>query len=87
MRFENKTVIVTGAGSGMGRSAALGFAREGAAVFVTDINKTTLEQTVREIRSCDGKVSAIAGDVTRIKVVKKVVGEALGIIRPNRCSV
>jgi 2-hydroxycyclohexanecarboxyl-CoA dehydrogenase len=77
MRFKNKTVIVTGAGSGMGRSAALSFAKEGAAVFITDINKSALEQTVRDIRSSGGNVTATAGDATRINVVRKVVGKSL----------
>ena len=77
MRFENKTVIVTGAGSGMGRSAALSFAGEGASVIITDINESTLEQTARDIHSSGGLVSAVGGDATRGEVVGKVVEKAL----------
>ena len=61
----------------MGRSAALSFAGEGAAVIITDINETTLDQTVRDIRSSGGRVSAIAGDATCGEVVRSVVEKAL----------
>jgi 2-hydroxycyclohexanecarboxyl-CoA dehydrogenase len=77
MRFEHQTVIITGAGSGMGRSAALSFAREGAAVVITDINTTTLEETARDIRSSGGQVTAIGGDATRREGVRMVVETAL----------
>jgi 2-hydroxycyclohexanecarboxyl-CoA dehydrogenase len=77
MRFENKVAIVTGAGSGMGRSTALSFAREGAQVFITDINESTLEQTRQEIQSGGGRVTATAGDATRAEVVRQVIAKAL----------
>ena len=49
MLLENKTAIVTGAGSGIGRAVALAFAREGARVVVSDLDERGGEETVRLI--------------------------------------
>jgi 3-oxoacyl-[acyl-carrier protein] reductase len=50
MRLENKVVIITGAGSGIGRETALLFAKEGAKVVVADVNEKAGEETVEQIR-------------------------------------
>lgn len=49
MRLKNKVVIITGAGSGIGRSTALLFSKEGAKIAVADVNEKTGEETVKEI--------------------------------------
>lgn len=55
MRLENKVVIITGAGSGIGKETALLFAKEGAKVVVADVNEKGGEETVAEIkRNGDG---------------------------------
>ena len=70
MRFQDKSVIVTGAGSGIGRAAAMLFAAEGGRVVVADINDTA-DATAQAIRDAGGIAEAIridAGnedDVTR----------------------
>ena len=51
MRLENRTALITGAGSGMGREAALLFAREGATVVVVDLDLEAAESTVAAIAS------------------------------------
>lgn len=50
MRLENKVVIITGAGSGIGKETALLFAREGAKVVVADMNEMAGEETVAQIK-------------------------------------
>ena len=44
MRLENKTVIVTGAGSGLGKAVAVAAAKEGAAVVLADINEDAMNK-------------------------------------------
>ena len=53
-RFDNKVVIITGSGSGIGKAAALLFSREGAKVVVTDVNADTGTEVVRQIKERRG---------------------------------
>ena len=62
--LQNHIALVTGAGSGIGRAIALGFAREGAAVAVLDINSETAAATASDIRAAGGKAQAFTLDVT-----------------------
>jgi len=52
---EGRTVIVTGAGGGLGRAYALALAEHGANVMVVDINALTAQQTVNDILDAGGK--------------------------------
>jgi len=56
--------LITGAGGGIGRAMALLFAREGAAVIVTDINETAANEVVGEIVEAGGTARALTCDVT-----------------------
>lgn len=53
--FEGSSVVVTGAGSGIGKAAALRFAREGAGVVVADLNEGSARAVVAEIEAAQGK--------------------------------
>ncbi|MFS0722471.1 SDR family NAD(P)-dependent oxidoreductase [Paenibacillus sp. 1P07SE] len=64
MRLQGKTAVITGAGSGIGRSTALLFAAEGAAIVIADIDTAGGEQTAAEIRGQGGGALFIACDVT-----------------------
>ena len=64
-RFHNKTAMLTGAGSGIGRSSALAFAQEGASVLVSDINPQGGEETVNMIQESKGKAHFFKCDVSQ----------------------
>jgi NAD(P)-dependent dehydrogenase (short-subunit alcohol dehydrogenase family) len=75
MRFQNKSIIVTGAGSGIGRAAATLFAAEGGKVVVADINDTA-DETARLIREAGGTAEAIRIDAGNEDDVVKTVALA-----------
>ena len=52
--IEGRVVLITGAGSGMGRATAHVFAEAGAKVVVTDLNEENVEQVCSEIKSSNG---------------------------------
>lgn len=64
-RFTGKSVLVTGAGSGIGRAVALAFAAEGASVAAAGRRAEPLDETVALIEKEGGKAVALTADVTR----------------------
>ncbi|NTW43088.1 MAG: SDR family NAD(P)-dependent oxidoreductase [Anaerolineaceae bacterium] len=62
--FNGKVVIVTGASSGVGRSSALFYAREGAKVVVSDNNEEEGQKTVRLIQEAKGEAFFVKTDIT-----------------------
>lgn len=73
MRLVGKIALITGSGSGIGKSSALMFAREGAVVVVNDLDATKGEETVREIVDASGEAIFIQADVTNAHEVKSMV--------------
>src|SRR5256885_167604 len=74
MRFEGKSVVVTGAGSGFGEAIATGFAREGARVIVADVN----EENGRRVAAAIGsKARFVRADVSRSADVKAMIDTAV----------
>ena len=69
MRFEGKTAVVTGAGSGIGRATAEGFAAAGAAVILGDINVENGEAAAASIRDSGGTADFVKLDVTDAKSI------------------
>ena len=63
MELENKSIIVTGASSGIGAAAALLFASEGANVILGARRSAELEKLARQINSGNGRAVFLAGDV------------------------
>jgi NAD(P)-dependent dehydrogenase (short-subunit alcohol dehydrogenase family) len=63
--LNDKTAVITGGGSGIGKAIAQLFARQGAHVHVVDLNDAACVQVVREIREEAGKVTSHACDVAR----------------------
>jgi NAD(P)-dependent dehydrogenase (short-subunit alcohol dehydrogenase family) len=64
-RFDDKAVLVTGAGSGIGRETALAFAARGAVLFLCDVNEAALEETARVARRSGVTVHTEVVDVSR----------------------
>lgn len=79
MRVAGKSIIVTGAGGGIGEGIARRLAEEGASVIVNDINSPLGEQVAASIRDSGGKASFFAADVTQGEQVKALVDAALKI--------
>ncbi len=73
MEFKNKVVLVTGAGSGIGRVAAHSFAKEGAKVIVADINEQGGQETVEQIRASGGTSSFIKTNVAKFDEVETMI--------------
>lgn len=76
MRLKDRSAIITGAASGIGRAAALRFAAEGARVLVADVNETGAEAVVGEIGAAGGHGEAIAADVSGEEGARSLVDRA-----------
>ena len=72
-RFKDKVVIVTGAGSGIGRATAIAFAREGAQVVVADIIEADGRETLSMITAASGKAIFTAVDVGKAESVNALI--------------
>jgi 3-oxoacyl-[acyl-carrier protein] reductase len=77
MKLANKVALITGAGSGMGKSAALLFASEGAKVAAVDINEAQAKETADSITKKGGQALAIRADVAKGEDVKRMVDETV----------
>ncbi len=71
--ITGKRGYVTGGGSGLGRAIALGMAEAGAAVVVSDINRTAAEQVAEEIRAQQGNARALEIDVSQKSQVERLI--------------
>lgn len=76
-KLENKTAIVTGAASGMGKTIAILFAKEGAKVVLADLIQDDADQVAEEIRKQGGKAMAIACDVSKEESVIDLIETAI----------
>lgn len=74
---EDKVALVTGAGSGIGRAAAMKFMKEGARIVVTDYDVKGGKETLRMIREAGGEGIFIRADVTSKDDVQSMVGKAM----------
>ncbi|WP_405176231.1 glucose 1-dehydrogenase [Paenibacillus sp. FSL H8-0261] len=77
MRLANKVILITGSGSGIGRSTALLFAREGATVIVNDLDEARGIETLKDIHADGGKGHFIHADVTHAESVEQMVDQII----------
>ncbi len=76
-RLEQKTAVITGASSGIGRGIALAFAKEGAEVVVNyNQSKEKAEQLVQEITASGGSAEAIQADISNNQDIERLINEA-----------
>ncbi len=74
---KDRTVIITGAGGGLGRAYALAFAAEGASVVVNDIRLEAAAAVAAEIAAAGGRAIANGDDITRVDSARRIVDAAL----------
>ena len=65
MRLQDKVAIITGGGSGMGRTASLMFAAEGAKVVVAEFNEAAGRETVELVKAAGGTATFVKTDVSK----------------------
>jgi NAD(P)-dependent dehydrogenase (short-subunit alcohol dehydrogenase family) len=75
--FVGKVAFVTGAANGIGRAAALAFAREGASIAIADISDQGNQETARMIEEAGGRVLAVKCDVARSNDIKAALDQAI----------
>jgi len=76
-RFEGKVVLITGAGVGIGRAAAVRFAKEGAKVAVNSVTPANGNETLRRVQEAGGAGIYIEGDVSRDADAQRMVAETV----------
>ena len=75
MQLEGKVALITGAGSGIGRAAAMRLAEEGAKIGVLDLTPDDVKNTVKDIKRCGGEAIPIIADVSQPEQMQKAVYE------------
>jgi meso-butanediol dehydrogenase / (S,S)-butanediol dehydrogenase / diacetyl reductase len=76
-RFADRSVVVTGAGSGIGRATAERLAAEGARLTISDVNAEGLEQTAATCREGGATVTSLVSDVSDESAVAELIGTAV----------
>ena len=77
MRLKDKVAIITGAGGGMGRTAALMFAEQGARVVVAEFSEAAGLETVRQVEAAGGSASFVKVDVSKEAEARAMVDHAI----------
>ena len=76
-KLDQRVVMITGGGAGIGRDSALAFAREGAAVAVVDVRADRAAQTAQQVRDAGGHAQPFVCDVRNANEVQTAVDQAI----------
>jgi NAD(P)-dependent dehydrogenase (short-subunit alcohol dehydrogenase family) len=75
-RLDGRAALITGACGGLGRALSLGFAREGAGLFLTDVDESEVVRVVAEVRSHGGTAEGMAADLRDSSSIARMVSAA-----------
>jgi len=76
--LDGKSALITGGGGGIGRAAALAFAREGARVAVADLMAEAARETVALVNAAGGQAISLSGDMSRDADVRAMIKAVVG---------
>ncbi len=77
MEIKGRTVVITGSGSGLGKAMALGFAKKGANIVVTDINEAAIDSVRKEAESFGVKTIGVQANVSKEEDAVRLMEEAV----------
>jgi NAD(P)-dependent dehydrogenase (short-subunit alcohol dehydrogenase family) len=77
MKLQNKVVLITGGGTGIGKATAILFAEEGARVIVVGRREDKLAETRDAVQKNGGKADYIVGDISKVSDTERIVKEAV----------
>ena len=77
MRFKDKVVLITGAGVGIGRAAAVQFGKEGAKVAINSLTPANGQETLKLVKATGAPAIYIQGDVSVAADAKRMVDETV----------
>ena len=84
--LDGKSALITGGGGGIGRAAALAFAREGARVAVADVAADAAGETVARVNAGGGQAISLVGEVTRDADVRSMIDSLVGAYGRLDCA-
>jgi len=83
--WNNKIIIITGGGSGIGKSAAAKFLKKGATVYINGRTEAKLKETCEDLENLSEKIDFITGDVSKISDCEEIVNKVVS--KENRIDV
>ena len=76
MNITNQSILITGAGSGIGRATAIALARKGARLTLFGRRQKPLEETARLVQEAGGEARVVTGDVTNVSAGERAIQTA-----------